>query len=152
MIIKPQNECVSQCRVDCDRDDISPAFTAGYLSPDAVSNLLVRNMKALVLTSAEIVFLEYLMSHGFSWEADCSVSPSLKEMHRATGLATGTIHAAKKGLVAKGFIKILNERNKQRTNTYNFMPLREKLEEFARRRLPATPERKVDNEEISHAP
>lgn len=123
--------------------------TAAWASPVAYQHLLIRNMKALGLTSAEIVFLEYLMAHGFSWKADCRVSPSLKEMHRATGLATGTIHNAKKGLVNKGLIKILNERNKERTNTYNLLPLREKLAEFAEWRLPQTPEPKADAGEPS---
>ena len=134
-----------------DRDDISPAFTVGA-SPDVVSYALVRNMKELGLTASEVIFLEYLMSHGFTWEADCTVSPSLKEMHRATGLAMATIHAAKRGLVAKGFIKISNERNKQRTNTYNFLPLRGKLAEFAERKLSVTPEPKADPRELSHDP
>jgi len=134
-----------------DRDDISPAFTVGG-SPDAVSYVLVRQMKEMELTASEVIFLEYLMSHGFTWEADCSVSPSLKEMHRVTGLATATIHTAKRGLIAKGFIKISDERNKKRTNTYNLVPLREKLEEFARQRLPVTPENKVDAGELSHDP
>jgi DNA-binding MarR family transcriptional regulator len=134
-----------------DRDDISPAFTVGA-SPEAVPYFLIRNMKEMKLTASEVIFLEYLMSHGFTWEADCTVSPSLKEMHRATGLAMATIHAAKRGLVAKGFIKISNERNKQRTNTYNFLPLREKLAEFAERKLSVTPEPKADPGELSHDP
>jgi len=144
MIIKPKKECVGECRVDCDK--------CGLLSPDAASCFLIRNMKELEITASEIIFLEYLMSHGFTWEADCTVSPSLKEMHRATGLAMATIHAAKRGLVAKGFIKISNERNKQRTNTYNFLPLRGKLAEFAERKLSVTPEPKADPRELSHDP
>jgi DNA-binding MarR family transcriptional regulator len=116
---------------------------------DVFPNLLIRNMKVLGLASAEIVFLEYLISGNFSWEGNCVVPVSLKEMHRATGLATGTIHAAKKRLVAKGLVQILNTRNKERTNTYNLLPLREKLAEFADWHLPATPEPKADSEEPS---
>lgn len=127
-----------------DRDDIIPAFTVPQASADAFTAQIVRNMKTLGLTSAEIVFLDYLMSHGFSWTGDCRVSPSLKEMHRATNLAPGTIHAAKQGLINKGFIKVINERNKQRTNTYTLLPLREKLYEIAWRKFPATPDPTVD--------
>ncbi len=89
-------------------------------------------------------------SGGFSWEGNCVVASSLKEMHRATGLATGTIHKAKSGLVRKGLVQILNTRNKERTNTYNLLPLRERLAEFAEWKLPATPEPKADEVEICH--
>ena len=142
MIIKPKKECVGECRVDCDK--------CGLLSPDAASCFLIRNMKELEITASEIIFLEYLMSHGFTWEADCTVSPSLKEMHRATGLATATIHAAKRGLVGKGFINILNERNKKRTNTYDLAPLREKIEGLTRQEPINTPESKADAGEAPH--
>ena len=93
---------------------------------DDIFGTLVRNMKGLGLTATEVVLLGYLLSHVS--EGDPRVAPSLKEMHRATGFAPGTIHAAKRGLVGKGFIKILNERNKKRTNTYDLAPLREKIE------------------------
>jgi hypothetical protein len=88
--------------------------------------LLIRNMKALGITATEVILLGYLLS--YVSEGDAHVSPSLKEMHRATGFAPGTIHAAKRGLVGKGFVKILNERNKKRTNTYDLAPLWEKIE------------------------
>ena len=112
------------------------------------ANLLIRNMKALGLTATEVILLEYLLSHVSM--GDARVSPSLKEMHRATGFAPGTIHAAKRGLVGKGFIKILNERNKKRTNTYDLAPLREKLEGLTKRESIVTPEPKADAEEPSH--
>jgi len=82
-----------------DRDDIIPAFTVAY------PNLLIRNMKRIGLTSAEFVFVSYLTSGDFSWQQNCVVASSLKEMHRATGLATGTIHKAKSGLVKKGLVQ-----------------------------------------------
>jgi DNA-binding MarR family transcriptional regulator len=110
----------------------------------AYPNLFVRNMKALGISSAEFVFASYLTAGGFSWEGDCVVAASLKEMHRVTGLATGTIHKAKDGLVKKGLVQILNTRNKERTNTYNLLSLREKLAEFAEWRLPSTPEPMAD--------
>jgi hypothetical protein len=98
-------------------------------------------MKRLELTSAEFVLVNYLTAGDFSWQQNCVVASSLKEMHRATGLATGTIHTAKRGLVSKGLVQILNTRNKERTNTYNLLPLREKLAEFAEWRTPEpTPE------------
>lgn len=113
-------------------------------SPDAFPNLLIGHMKDTGITSAEFVFVSYLTKDGFSWDGNCVVAASLKEMHRATGLAPGTIHKAKSGLVKKGLVQILNTRNKQRTNTYDLLPLREKLAEFAEWRLPATPEAKAD--------
>ena len=125
-------------------DSISSAFTG-----NAFPNLLIRNMKALKITSAEFVFVAYLTKDGFSWDENCVVSASLKAMHRATGLATGTIHKAKSGLVKKELVQILNTRNKERTNTYNLLPLRERLAEFAEWKLPATPEPTVDERDWS---
>ena len=118
-------------------------------SPEAYPNLLIRNMKRVGLTSAEFVFVAYLTKDGFSWDENCVVSASLKAMHRATGLATGTIHKAKNGLVRKGLVQILNTRNKERTNTYNLLPLREKLAELAEWRIPATPEPAKDEADLS---
>ena len=115
----------------------------------AYPNLLIRNMKVLEITSAEFVFVTYLISGSFSWEGNCVVAASLKEMHRVTGLAPGTIHKAKDGLVRKGLVQILNTRNKERTNTYNLLPLRERLAEFAEWKLPATPEPTVDERDWS---
>jgi DNA-binding MarR family transcriptional regulator len=130
-----------------DRDDTFRTLTVGG-SSDGVFNLLVRNMKALGLTATEVILLEYLLS--YISEGDARVSPSLKEMHRATGFAPGTIHAAKRGLVGKGFIKILNERNKKRTNTYDLAPLREKLEGLTRQEPIINQEPKADAGEDAH--
>jgi DNA-binding MarR family transcriptional regulator len=129
-----------------DKDDKDDIF--GTLTFDVFSNLLIRNMKALGLTATEVILLGYLLSHAS--EGDARVSPSLKEMHRATGFAPGTIHAAKRGLVGKGFVLILNERNKKRTNTYDLAPLREKIEGLTKQESIATPEPKVDAEEDVH--
>ena len=133
------------CDGNDDNDDTFPTFTYDQVFP----NLLIRNMKRLELTSAEFVLVSYLISHGFSWKGNCVVAASLKEMHRATGLATGTIHKAKSGLVKKGLVQILNTRNKERTNTYDLLPLRERLAEVAEWRIPATPEPKADEKESS---
>lgn len=129
-----------------DKDDKDDIF--GTLTFDVFPNLLIRNMKALGLTATEVILLGYLLSHAS--EGDARVSPSLKEMHRATGFAPGTIHAAKRGLVGKGFVKILNERNKKRTNTYDLAPLREKIEGLTKREPIATPEPKADAAEGIH--
>jgi DNA-binding MarR family transcriptional regulator len=118
------------------------------ISPNVFFNLLVRNMKALGLTATEVILLEYLLS--YVSEGNPRVSPSLKEMHRATGFAPGTIHAAKRGLVGKGFIKILNERNKKRTNTYDLAPLREKLEGLTRQEPIINQEPKADAGKDAH--
>lgn len=128
-----------------DKDDISASFTYDDVYP----NLLIRNMKRLEISSAEFVFVAYLTKDGFSGDWNCIVASSLKEMHRATGLATGTIHKAKSGLVNKGLVQILNKRNKERTNTYNLLPLREKLAEFAEWKLPAPPELKANKSDLS---
>jgi DNA-binding MarR family transcriptional regulator len=105
-------------------------------------------MKALGLTATEVILLGYLLS--YSSEGGSRVSPSLKEMHRATGFAPGTIHAAKRGLVGKGFIQILNERNKKRTNTYDLALLREKLEGLTKQEPINNPEPTVDAAEGVH--
>ena len=136
MNIKPETERVGQCRVNCDANE-------------ACFNLLIRNMKALGLTATEVILLEYLLSHVS--EGNPRVSPSLKEMHRATGFAPGTIHAAKRGLVGKGFIKILNERNKKRTNTYDLASLWEKIEGLTRTEPIINPEQKAGAGEPTHA-
>jgi|GEM_PF-2216453 DNA-binding MarR family transcriptional regulator len=115
---------------------------------DDIFGTLVRNMKALGLTATEVILLEYLLSHVS--KGDARVSPSLKEMHRATGFAPGTIHAAKRGLVSKGFIKILNERNKKRTNTYDLAPLREKLEGLTKQEPIINQEPKADAGKDAH--
>jgi hypothetical protein len=104
-----------------DKDDI-----CGTLTLDGVSTVIVHNMKTLGLTATEVILLEYLLS--YSSEGESHVAPSLKEMHRATGFAPGTIHAAKRGLISKGFVTILNERNEMRTNNYDLSLLWEKLE------------------------
>jgi hypothetical protein len=74
--------------------------------------------------------------------ADC-----MKAMHRATGFAPGTIHAAKRGLVSKGFVTILNERNKKRTNTYDLSLLWEKLEGLTGQQSSDAPDRKAETGE-----
>jgi hypothetical protein len=130
-----------------DKDDIFGTFAT--VLPEGVFSLLIRNMKKLGLTATEVILLGYLLSH--ATEGDSRVSPSLKEMHRATGFAPGTIHAAKRGLVGKRFVKILNERNKKRTNTYDLAPLREKLEGLTGQQPITTPEPKADAGEPSHA-
>ena len=101
-----------------------------------VPNLLIRNMKELKLRGVDVIFLEYLLSHEFSWENGFKVYPSMKTMSAVTGIAYGTINEAKKRLVARGFIGIvMNERNKYRTNTYDLIPLRQKLDAFAKRKI-----------------
>jgi hypothetical protein len=109
---------------------------------DDIFGTLIRNMKALGLTATEVILLEYLIY--YSSEGDSRVSPSLKEMHRATGFAPGTIHAAKRGLVGKGFVQILDERNKKKTNTYDLAPLREKIDGLASKEPIIIPEPKAD--------
>ena len=98
-------------------------------------NLLIQNKKALGLTTSELFLLQYLMSYGSAHEIADWVYPSLKEMSKMTGLSTGTIHAAKDGLVNKGFIEILKKENPYGTNYYNLFPIREKLEHIATRKI-----------------
>ena len=57
----------------------------------------------------------------------------------------------KRGLVGKGFVMILNERNKKRTNTYDLAPLWEKIEGLTKPKPIVTPEPKADEGEPSHA-
>ena len=101
-----------------------------------VPNLLIRDMKELKLRGVDVNFLAYLISHEFSFENGFRVYPSIKTMSRLTGIAYGTLNEAKKRLVRNGFIGIvMNERNKYRTNTYDLIPLRQKLDAIAKRKI-----------------
>jgi hypothetical protein len=71
-------------------------------------------------------------------------------MLREMFLTPGTVHAAKRGLVGKGFIKILNERNKKRTNTYDLAPMKEKIEGLTRQEPIINQEPKADAGEDAH--
>lgn len=97
-----------------------------------LSNLLIRDMKALGLEPKEVIFIAYLLSGPFLGDNGSVVRVSLKAMHRDTGISLVTIHDLKDSLAAKGFITIQRERNRERTNGYDMNLLREKLERFAR--------------------
>lgn len=98
-----------------------------------VPSLLIRHHKALGLKRAEFVFLCNLISQSDSAFTAC---PSIKRMAKDLGVSPTTLHAAEKALIEKGFIAILPVRNKFRTNTYNLLPLREKLDQLAKVMLP----------------
>ncbi len=88
---------------------------------------LIRNMAELNLAPSEFVFLAYLMAVDNEWKKGGSIAVPLHVVEEATGLSIGTIHAAKRGLIAKEFMTVLNVRNQARTNTYDLSPLRRKL-------------------------
>jgi hypothetical protein len=100
-----------------------------------VPNLLIRHMKELKLRGVDVIFLTHLLSHEFSFENGFRVWPSMKTMSVVTGIAYGTLNESKKRLVKNGFIKIVNERNKYRTNTYDLLPLRMQLDAYAKRKI-----------------
>jgi hypothetical protein len=88
---------------------------------------LIRNMAELKLAPSEFIFLAYLLAVDSAWKQGGSIAVPLHVVEEATGLSIGTIHAAKRGLIAKGFMTVLNIRNQARTNTYDLSPLRQKL-------------------------
>ena len=90
---------------------------------------LIRNMAQLKLTPSEFIFLSYLLSADDAWKQGRPVAIPLRDAQRATGLSWGTIHSAKRGLIGKHFMSIMNVRNKARTNTYDLSPMRRKLED-----------------------
>ena len=83
--------------------------------------------QSLNLAPSEFVFLAYLMAVDNEWKKGGSIAVPLHVVEEATGLSIGTIHAAKRGLIAKEFMTVLNVRNQARTNTYDLSPLRGKL-------------------------
>ena len=91
---------------------------------------IIRKMAEFQLAPSEVVLLGYLLSADDAWKRGGTISASLREAKKATGLAGGTVHHAKNGLIRKGFIVILNVRNAARTNTYDFSPMRRKLEQI----------------------
>ena len=88
--------------------------------------LLIRKMREFGLTPSEFALLTHFLAAGSRGDGD-TVSASLRRAEKETGLAHGTVYRAKDGLLAKGILKITNERNKARTNTYDLTPLKEKL-------------------------
>ncbi len=89
---------------------------------------LIRNMAQLKLDPIEVIFLAYLLTADAGWKEGKPVALPLRDVEQATGLSIGTIHKAKKGLVDKGFMAILNVRNQARTNTYDLSPMRQRLD------------------------
>ncbi len=89
---------------------------------------LIRNMAQLQLDPIEFIFLAYLMSADPAWREGKPIALPLRDMQHATGLSIGTIYKAKRGLIDKGFMTIMNVRNQARTNTYDLLPLRRKLD------------------------
>jgi hypothetical protein len=88
---------------------------------------LVRDMAQLKLTPAEFTLLVYFLGADGGWKKGYSVALPLRNVQQATGLSLGTVHNAKRGLIAKGFMMIVNVRNQARTNTYDFSPMRQML-------------------------
>lgn len=88
---------------------------------------LIRNMAQLKLDPIEFIFLSYLLAADAEWKEEKPVALPLRDIQQATGLSIGTIHKAKRGLIDKGFISIMNVRNLGRTNTYDLSPMRQKF-------------------------
>ncbi len=89
---------------------------------------LIRNMAELKLEPVEVIFLAYLLVADPGWKEGKPVALPLRDVEQATGLSIGTIHKAKKGLIDKGFMAIMNVRNQARTNTYDLSPMRQRLD------------------------
>ena len=89
---------------------------------------LIRNMAQLQLEPMEFICLVYLLAADPGWKEGKPVALPLRDVEQATGLSVGTIHRAKKGLIDKGFMAIMNVRNQARTNTYDLSPMRQRLD------------------------
>ena len=89
---------------------------------------LIRDMAQLRIEPTELIFLAYLLTADAGWKEGKPVALPLRDVERATGLSIGTIHKAKKGLIDKGFMAIMNVRNQARTNTYDLSPMRQRLD------------------------
>ena len=97
-----------------------------------IPNLLIRHRKALKLSAAE----QYLAIYLLSFDHDgLGCSPSLERMGKITGMSSSTIHNAKKGLVAKGYITVFPAKHKKQPNSYRLDGLRKALRALAVRRL-----------------
>jgi len=94
-----------------------------------VPNILFREQKALGLTNPELILLVHFISYDLNLEHFSY--PSLKQISRKTGMASKTIHRAKRGLIRKGFIVPLKSKNGYGTKIYSLIPLKEKLDQFA---------------------
>lgn len=88
---------------------------------------LIRDMARLDLTPAELIFIMYLLSVGHGWKQGHTIALPLRNVKQATGLSQATIHKAKRGLIEKGFMTIVNIRNQARTNTYDVGPMAMRL-------------------------
>ena len=95
---------------------------------------LISRMAELELEPAEFILLVFFLAVDDVGKRGGTISVSLKIVGQATGLAYATVHYAKKCLVAKGFIAVLNIRSITRTNTYDLSPLRRKLRDIGEAR------------------
>jgi hypothetical protein len=102
----------------------------------AIPIALISRMAELRLEPAEFILLTFLFAADDAGKTDGTVSVALRIVSQSTGLAYATVHYAKKCLVAKGFIAVLNIRNLARTNTYDLSPLRRKLRDIGGAKTP----------------
>lgn len=97
-----------------------------------VPTLVIRELKALALEPREVILLLYILSFAFMADDGGVVAVSLREMSRLTGLSSATIHAAKNGLIAKGFIALVDARNQDRVDMFDLSPLEARLDSFTK--------------------
>jgi hypothetical protein len=107
-----------------------PCEEIADLQSAAIPLALISRMAELELEPAEFILLIFLLAADDVGNGGGTVSVSLKIVGQATGLAYATVHYAKKTLVARGFLAVLNIRNLTRTNTYDLSPLRRKLQDL----------------------
>lgn len=98
-----------------------------------IPNILLQDTKALGLTGMELHLLCYLMSYGSAQEIADRVYPSLAMISKLTSFSSATIHKAKQGLINKGFIRVT--RRPYQTNIYDLLPVREKLDVLAKKKI-----------------
>lgn len=101
----------------------------------AIPNFLLQQRERLGLTIGEADFFMQLLSRVKNQDFSHVASPKFGEIAERLGCAYGTLNTSKNGLVEKGFIIVLDERNKNRTNTYDLRPGITKMERLARSEL-----------------
>lgn len=118
------------------RSRIRPCEEVMEFQCAAIPIALISRMAELQLEPAEFILLTFFLAADDVGKTGGTVSVSLKIVGQATGLAYATVHYAKKTLVARGFITVLNIRNITRTNTYDLSPLRRKLRDLGEKGTP----------------
>ncbi|MBU6500238.1 MAG: hypothetical protein KGJ89_00165 [Patescibacteria group bacterium] len=100
----------------------------------AIPNILLQRRNELQLTISEMDFILQLLSRVKDGEYGNIIGPPIAKVAKQLGCTPTTLHGAKKRLVGKGYLAIINERNDLRTNIYDLRPFMEKINKHARQK------------------